>query len=325
MNLGPLIVDISGIELSEEDTNILIHPLVGGVILFSRNYISKKQLKKLTSQIKSLPRKTSLLVCVDQEGGRVQRFKKDFTHLPSLRNIGENWKSNNAKTISFSLQKAYNCSKILACELKEVGVDFSFTPVLDLDWGRSTVIGDRSISRDPYIVYSIASSIMSGLMSEGMKNCGKHFPGHGWAQADSHHEKAMDNRNVTQLEKTDLIPYQLLCETKLLSSVMPAHVVYSNVDAKPAGFSKIWLQEILRKKLKFDGVIISDDLSMKAATLSGNILDRMQLAFEAGCDSALICNDRKSVIEALDNFSNSFDELEAKFTFKNLKMLKPFF
>lgn len=325
MDLGPLIVDIHGTELTKEDRNILVHPLVGGIILFSRNYVSKEQIKNLNSQIKALPRKNSLLICVDQEGGRVQRFTKEFTQLPSLMSLGEKWESGNSDKISSSLQTAFSCGKTLALELREVDVDFSFTPVLDLNWGKSEVIGDRSISNDPYIIFSVASSIMSGLMSAGMKNCGKHFPGHGWAQADSHFSKVVDNRELNQIEKTDLIPYKLFSKTKLLSSVMPSHVVYSKIDSNPAGFSKFWLQEILRNQINFNGLIISDDLSMKAASLCGSIFDRLQISFESGCDAALICNDRSSVVRALDEYTNDFYKLKNRIILKNLKTLKPLF
>jgi beta-N-acetylhexosaminidase len=325
MGLGPLIVDIAGTELTGEDKNLLVHPLVGGVILFSRNYISKNQIKDLILQIKGLPRKISLLICVDQEGGRIQRFKKNFTQLPSLQNIGDCWKTSDSRSISLSLQKAFDSAKTLAFELREVGVDFSFTPVLDINWGRSDVIGDRSISSDPYIVSSIASSIINGLMSQGMKNCGKHFPGHGWAKADSHFDKVVDKRKLIQLNKTDLVPYQMLARSKLLNSVMPAHVIYPEIDSNPAGFSKIWLQEILRKQIKFDGLIISDDLSMKATELYGSILDRVQISLESGCDAILLCNDRKSVIQVLNEYISSFDKLKTKVNIKNLQVLKPFF
>ena len=325
MDLGPLIVDIAGTELTNEDIELLNHPMIGGVILFSRNYVSKSQLKNLTLQIKKLSRKNTLLICVDHEGGRIQRFQNEFTKLPSLQSFGDAWITTDSRSISLSLQKAFDASKILALELKEVGIDLSFTPVLDINWGKSSVIGDRSISIDPYIIFSVASMIITGLRSQGMKNCGKHFPGHGWAEADSHLNRVIDNRNLIQIDETDLLPYRMLSNSKLLDSIMPAHIIYSQVDSKPAGFSTIWLQEVLRRQIKFDGVIISDDLSMKAAELYGCILDRVQLCFESGCDSILLCNDRKSVVKVLDEYPDSYSQLKAKNNFKSLQLLKPIF
>ena len=325
MDLGPLIVDIAGTELSKEDEELLMHPMIGGVVLFSRNYVSKSQLKSLTLQIKKLTRKNSLLICVDHEGGRIQRFEKDFTKLPSLQSFGDEWKSNDSRSISLALQKAFDASKILASELKEVGIDFSFTPVLDINWGKSVVIGDRSISIDPYIVFSVATMIVNGLRSQGMKNCGKHYPGHGWAQADSHLDKVIDNRNLTKIYETDLLPYRMLSKLNILDSIMPAHVIYSKVDSKPAGFSEVWLNDVLKKQIKFDGLIISDDLSMKAAELYGSVLDRVQLCFKAGCDSILLCNDRKSVVKVLDEYLDTFSQLKSRKNLKSLQSLKPIF
>ena len=325
MDLGPLIVDIAGSELTEEDKDLLIHPMIGGIILFSRNYVSKSQIKSLILQIKKLSRKTSLLICIDHEGGRIQRFEKEFTKLPSLQSFGNAWMVNDSPSISLSLQKAFDASKLLASELKEVGIDFSFTPVLDINWGKSTVIGDRSISIDPYIVFSIASMIINGLRSEGMKNCGKHFPGHGWAQADSHLDKVVDNRSFIKIDETDLLPYKMLSKSNLLDSIMPAHVTYPQVDSKPAGFSKVWLKDVLKKQIKFDGLIISDDLSMKAAELYGCVLDRAQLCFESGCDAILLCNDRKSVVKVLDEYLDTFNQLKDRTDLKSLQSLKPIF
>ncbi|OUW02328.1 MAG: beta-N-acetylhexosaminidase, partial [Betaproteobacteria bacterium TMED156] len=310
MNLGPLIVDISGTSLTKEDKEIILHPLVGGLILFSRNYTSKKQLRNLITKIKNLRKDPSVLICVDQEGGRVQRFRKNFSELPCMREYGKSWNIKNSLSVALSLLNSYNNGKLIASELIDVGVDFSFTPVLDLDWNKSSVIGDRSISQDPYIVFSIANSLMSGLLSAGMKNCAKHFPGHGWAREDSHFSLPMDLRKFSTLKKNDLIPYKLLVKTGILTAVMPAHVVYKKIDINPAGYSSIWLKNILRTQLGFRGLIISDDLSMKGACNYSDILDRVDVSFNAGCDALLICNDRNAVLRVLDDYPKTFKKIK---------------
>ncbi len=319
MSLGPLVIDIEGLSLTLEDEEILKHPLVGGVILFSRNYESKKQLTLLTKQIKNINRNEKLLICVDQEGGRVQRFKNDFTLLPSLSKIGEVWDVNSSSSISMVLSKAFKYGNILGQELRSVGVDLSFTPVIDLDWSRSEVIGDRSLGRDPYKVSVIASSIMHGLLMSGMKNCAKHFPGHGWSKFDSHFEDAIDEREFKDIEDNDLIPYKILCGAHgPISSVMPSHVIYTKCDKNPAGFSNFWINEILRKKIKFNGLVISDDLSMVAAGIHKNIIDRVDAALTAGCDAILICNKRDLVIEVLNKYQINLQNIELR----DLKELK---
>lgn len=319
MTLGPLIIDIEGLTLTSEDKDILKHPLIGGVILFSRNYESKKQLSSLTKKIKSIHRNDELLICVDQEGGRVQRFKKDFTLLPSFSKIGKTWNLNSSSSISDVVSDAIKYGNILGHELKDVGVDLSFTPVLDIDWARSEVIGDRSFGSDPHKVTVIASSMMHGLLMSGMKNCAKHFPGHGWALSDSHFEDAIDERKFEDIEKNDLVPYKVLCGSNgPIFSVMPSHVTYTNCDKSPAGFSNFWINEILRKQLKFEGIVISDDLSMAAAKIHKTISDSVYSALNAGCDATLICNKRDLVIEVLNKFKINLNNLRLR----NLKDLK---
>lgn len=292
MNPGPITLDVVGHVLNAEDRRRIMHPLTGGVILFGRNFANRKQLTKLTAEIKKL--RPDVLISIDHEGGRVQRAKTDgFTHLPAMRKLGELWlaktKSTHvAESAALAMAAATACGYVLAAELRACGVDFSFTPVLDLDFGRSGVIGDRSFNRDPQIVFALAKSLNEGLRLAGMANCGKHFPGHGWAEADSHVAIPVDERSLAEILNDDAKPYEWLDLS--LASVMPAHVIYPKVDKNPAGFSKIWLHSILRQELGFEGVIFSDDLSMEGASVAGSVVKGAEMALEAGCDAVLICN-----------------------------------
>ena len=295
---APLILDIAGTQLTATDRRRLAHPLTGGVILFARNWQDRAQLLELTSAIKAV--KGDLLICVDHEGGRVQRFRSDgFTHLPPMAALGEMWMNDGkgAKAVTGSgALRATNAATaagyVLASELRSCGVDFSFTPVLDLDWGESGVIGDRAFHRDARVVTLLAKSLMHGLLQAGMANCGKHFPGHGFVKADSHTEVPVDTRSLSALLAEDAAPYPWLRST--LTSVMPAHVIYPKVDKRPAGFSRKWLQDILRGKLGFDGAIFSDDLSMEGARrIDGALVSYTEaavVALQAGCDLVLLCN-----------------------------------
>ena len=292
---GPITLDVVGLELTPDDCRRIEHPLTGGVILFGRNFANRKQLTALTASIKAL--RPDVLISIDHEGGRVQRCRADgFTHLPAMRKLGELWmqapKKSKAAYASEPAIEAMNaataCGYILAAELRACGVDFSFTPVLDLDFGRSGVIGDRSFSSDPQIVYALAKALNSGLQLAGMANCGKHFPGHGWAEADSHIAIPVDERSLNTILQCDAKPYEWLDLS--LAAVMPAHVIYPKVDSLPAGFSTVWLQTILRQQLGFEGVIFSDDLSMEGASVAGNVVKGADLALSAGCDAVLICN-----------------------------------
>ena len=280
---GPVIVDIAGTELIVDDIARLSHPLVGGVILFARNFESRAQVTALCRQIRAL-RRPPLLICVDHEGGRVQRFRKGFSQIAPMRELGELWD----RDVLAACKKATEVGQIIGEELREVGVDLSFTPVLDLDHGFSAVIGDRAFHRDPRVVTLLTKSLMHGLLLSGMANCGKHFPGHGYAKADSHHELPIDDRDLATILADDAAPYAWLGDA--LTAVMPAHVVYSNVDPLPAGFSKRWLQTILRRRLGFRGMIFSDDLTMEGAAVAGDIVQRANAAFAAGCDMVLVCN-----------------------------------
>ncbi|GAA4328476.1 beta-N-acetylhexosaminidase [Variovorax defluvii] len=301
---APLIIDIGGTSLNATDRRRLADPSVGGVIHFARNWQDRAQMSALNAEIKAL--RPDLLICVDHEGGRVQRFRTDgFTRLPAMRTLGELWMRDPMR----ATQAAVACGHVLAAELRACGVDFSFTPVLDLDYGESSVIGDRSFHRDPRVVAMLARSLAHGLLQAGMANCGKHFPGHGFVRADSHVAIPVDRRSLKAILAEDARPYDWLGGT--LAAVMPAHVIYSKVDARPAGFSTRWLQEILRDRLGFEGVVFSDDLSMEAARqVQGELLsyaDAALAALGAGCDLALLCNQsigRSTVLdEVLEGFA----------------------
>ena len=292
---APLILDIAGTTLTDVDRRRLAHPLVGGMILFGRNWQSRAQLTALCADIKST--RPDLLIAVDHEGGRVQRFRTDgFTHLPPMRALGELWSQDDEGKPGSGVLKACEAATsagfVLASELRACGVDLSFTPVLDLDHGESGVIGDRAFARDPRAVSLLARSLMQGLLQAGMGNCGKHFPGHGAVKADSHVALPVDKRSLKNILADDAQPYRWL--GSVLTAVMPAHVIYSKVDSRPAGFSSRWLQDILRGLLGFQGVVCTDDLSMAAARqMDGRTLSYAEAvitALKAGCDVALLCN-----------------------------------
>ena len=292
---APLIIDIAGLTLSKVDRERLQHPLVGGLILFARNWKDRAQLTALCRAIKKV--RADLLICVDHEGGRVQRFKTDgFTHLPPMRALGDMWmaapKAGKKAGQMDATNAATACGFVLGAELRACGVDLSFTPVLDLDYGESSVIGDRAFGRDPRVVSLLAKSLMHGLHISGMANCGKHFPGHGFVKADSHTDIPVDKRSLKAILADDAAPYRWLNTT--MNSVMPAHVIYPKVDARPAGFSSKWLNDILRGQMGFGGAIFSDDLSMAGARLiDGQQVSYSQAAvaaLNAGCDMVLLCN-----------------------------------
>lgn len=293
MGLGPVMLDVVGTELTAEDEARLLHPMVGGVILFRRNFVSVSQLTALTKAIHAL-RTPSLLIAVDHEGGRVQRFRDGFSKIPAMRELGKIWDVDPVKARHLAQQAGY----VLAAELRGCGVDFSFTPVLDMDYENSGVIGDRAFHRDPQAIAELAHSLLQGLKQGGMHTVGKHFPGHGFVAADSHLDIPVDEREFVDIELADLIPFQQMIHYGL-TAVMPAHVIYPKVDARPAGFSPVWLQQILRGQMGFDGVIFSDDLSMEGATVAGNIVQRASAALNAGCDMVLVCNKPESADELL--------------------------
>ena len=298
MNLphGPLMIDIAGLELTDRDRERLCHPLVGGLILFSRNYESRQQLSKLTAEIHAL-RFPALLIAIDHEGGRVQRCREGFTCLPPMRSLGELWERDPQQ----SLESARRIGYVLATELLQAGIDLSFTPVLDLDWGRSGVIGDRSFHGDPEVVAQLAGQLITGLHLAGMRACGKHFPGHGWVEADSHVAIPVDERSLVEIER-DMHPYRSLP----LDAIMPAHVIFPRVDSRPAGFSPVWIKK-LRQDIGFAGVIFSDDLSMQGASVAGDVVERVKAAWSAGCDMLLVCNSPDKVDDILSRWQPDFD------------------
>ena len=282
---GPVLVDVQGLTLDESERERLKHPLVGGVILFSRNYQSPEQLRALTDEIRAA-RSGPLLISVDHEGGRVQRFRNQgFTPLPSMQALGEYWDTNPL----WAMRAATEIGYVLASELRACGVDFTFAPVLDLDYGVSTVIGTRSFHRDPRVVTMLARALIQGLAQAGMAACGKHFPGHGFVDADSHIAIPVDERELEEIMVDDAMPYEWLSDM-ILPAVMPAHVIYPKVDEKNAGFSKVWIQKILRQRLKYKGMVFSDDLTMEGASVAGDIVARANAALTAGCDMVLVCN-----------------------------------
>ncbi len=306
---APLIIDVAGLTLTKQDRQRLKHPLVGGIILFARNWQNREQLTALCAEIKQV--RQDLLICVDHEGGRVQRFKTDgFTHLPTMRTLGNLWMKDAMKATN----AATACGYILASELRACGVDFSFTPVLDLDFGESSVIGDRSFHRDPRVAALLAKSLMHGLLQSGMANCGKHFPGHGFVKADSHTDIPLDKRSLEAILADDAAPYNWLCSS--LSSVMPAHVIYPKVDSRPAGFSAKWLGDILRGQCGFTGAVFSDDLSMEAATLIDgkkvSYTEAALTALSAGCDMVLLCNQSVDGGKAVDDLIDGMVEAVVK-------------
>jgi beta-N-acetylhexosaminidase len=289
--------DVGGLELTADDIQRLQHPLIGGVILFGRNFASPEQLIQLTKSIHAL-REPMLPIAVDHEGGRVQRFRNGFTSIPPMRLLGLHWDTSPHKAIEL----AENVGYVLAAELIDHGVDFSFAPVLDVDWGESRVIGDRAFHKDPTAIAELGRALIKGMADAGMGSVGKHYPGHGFVRADSHHEIPMDDRSFDEIDKADLIPFRVLAKQGM-SAVMPAHVIYSQVDSKPAGFSTKWLKEILRGELAFDGLIFSDDLSMEGASTAGNVTQRAHAALDAGCDMVLLCNDSSRADELLQGLT----------------------
>jgi beta-N-acetylhexosaminidase len=306
---APVVLDIAGTALSDVDRRRLANPLVGGMILFARNWKDRRQITALCEQVHAV--RGDLLICVDHEGGRVQRFREGgFTHLPPMRAFGKLWMKDALAATNAATAAGY----VLAAELRACGVDLSFTPVLDLDWGESGVIGDRAFHRDARVAAMLAKSLMHGLLRAGMANCGKHFPGHGFVKADSHTDIPVDKRGLNAILAEDAAPYAWLNTT--LASVMPAHVIYPKVDSRPAGFSKRWLEEILRGQLGFGGAIFSDDLSMAGARqIDGREVGYTEAAvaaLQAGCDMVLLCNQSVKQPAAVDELLDGLAEAQVK-------------
>ena len=288
---GRLMLDVDGLVLSSDDRQLLANPQVGGVILFARNILSREQVCTLVAEIRSCS--NNILIAVDQEGGRVQRFSHGFTKIPSMQQVGDLVESAGSEGVALSRELGWlMASEVLAC-----GLDISFAPVLDVDRDTSSIIGDRAFSDQPKKVITAAAAFIEGMQDAGMASTGKHFPGHGGVIADSHLEAPVDNRSWDQLKRHDLMPFQSLAKT--LSGIMPAHITFPSIDPDSVGFSVFWLKEVLREQLGFSGVIFSDDLSMKAADIVGSYVDKAKAALAAGCDMILVCNDRKGAREVL--------------------------
>lgn len=297
MPLGPLMLDIEGLHTTVQDRELLAHPLVGGLILFARNFQTPAQLSVLISEIRSV--RPEIIIAVDQEGGRVQRLKDGFTRLPPMRCLGELYQTDPQRAERLAKQTGW----LMAAEVLAEGIDLSFAPVLDIDCAISEVIGDRAFANVADQVAALSRAFIQGMHDAGMVATGKHFPGHGSVQADSHIAIPVDERPYEKIEKLDMMPFKALAGE--MDAVMPAHVIYSQVDSQPAGFSRHWLQDILRERLGFDGVIFSDDLSMEGASVAGSFADRALAALAAGCDMVLVCNNRPAALEVLDYLDNA--------------------
>ena len=294
MSLGPVMLDIEGLTLSPADRDLLREPAVGGVILFTRNYESADQVADLVAEIRAL-RSPPLLIAVDHEGGRVQRFREGFTQIPPMRRIGREYDRDSES----GLLAAREAGWLIASELRAVGIDLCFAPCVDLDWGGSEIIGDRSFHRNPEVVADLANAFSRGLRSAGMAAVAKHFPGHGAVLADSHLKLPVDRRDYG-LVLDDMRPYERLIGNGAIAGVMLAHIVYEQIEAQPAGFSELWIQRELRSRLGFGGAVFCDDLSMKATRGYGSMAERGRLALDAGCDMILVCNDRDAAHQAVD-------------------------
>lgn len=295
MSLGALMLDVEGLSLTDAEKDLLKHPHVGGLILFARNFESVEQVRALVAEIRAV--RPEIIIAVDQEGGRVQRFRVGFVRLPPMKVFGDLYGQEPQRARLL----AYQCGWLMAAEVLAVGVDISFAPILDVDCGISQVIGDRAFHADPKIAVVLLREFIRGMSDAGMAATGKHFPGHGSVAADSHIALPIDDRSWAEIESHDLLPFRELSGE--LQGVMPAHVIYSKIDPNPAGFSRFWLQDILREQLRFDGVIFSDDLSMEGAVATGSFSDRANAAMDAGCDMVLVCNHRAGALEVLEALS----------------------
>lgn len=298
--MGPIMLDVEGYEISAEEKDILDHPLVGGIILFSRNYYDQKQLKELVVELRKHAR-NDVLIAVDHEGGRVQRFRDGFSSIPAMGSICEP----DQKLSESMLMQAKSFGWLMAAELLAFDIDISFAPVLDMH-GISDVIGNRSFHQQPQHIVSLASAFINGMHNAGMKCTGKHFPGHGNVKEDSHVAMPVDKRPSEDIFQLDMTIFETLNQQGLLDAVMPAHVIYPAVDSLPAGFSPVWVDQILRKRLGFEGVVFTDDLSMQGAVQLGSIVERIQAALGAGCDMTLVCNSPKDAAKAIDGLPTGY-------------------
>ena len=304
--MGPVMLDVHGTSLSQEDKEILQHPLVGGLIFFTRNYQSPEQIADLSQQIR-IAAKKPILIAVDHEGGRVQRFRDGFSLIPAM---GKLWQMSE-KNLTLAKELAKQSAILMALEVQAVGIDISFAPVLDIN-NISDVIGDRAFHQQPDYVTELAEAFIDGLHQVGMKATGKHFPGHGSVKADSHIDLPIDNRSKADVFQQDLVPFQQLIARGKVDALMPAHVIFPDIDSQAVGFSHYWLQNILREQLGFNGVIFSDDLSMQGAASVGGYIERAEAAQAAGCDMLLLCNNRDGCVDVLDNANLSISSVGAQ-------------
>ncbi len=311
--MGPIMLDVHGTSLTAEDKEILQHPLVGGLILFTRNYESPAQIADLTQQIRKASG-NDILIAVDHEGGRVQRFREGFSAIPAMGSILT--KANN--NIDQAKVLAKHCGALMALEVQAVGIDISFAPVLDIN-DISDVIGDRAFHQQPDLVTTLAAAFIDGMSSAGMLATGKHFPGHGSVKADSHLELPIDSRSQEAILKQDILPFKALIQQQQLAALMPAHIIFPAFDSQAVGFSPYWLQQVLRKELSFDGVIFSDDLSMEGARAGGGYIERSEAAQQAGCDMLLLCNNRDAAVTVIDKANI---EIKADSSVRLKRMLK---
>lgn len=298
MTLGPVMLDVKGYELDDDDRRRLLHPQTGGVILFSRNYRDPQQLTELCQQIHHL-RDPRLVISVDHEGGRVQRFREGFQSIPAMGHLGDHYDDDAPQ----ALQLAETFGWMMSAELLHYGVDLSFAPVLDIGDPVSSVIGDRAFHRNPEAIAHLANAWIRGMRRAGMEAVGKHFPGHGSVEGDSHHVMPFDRRSFDAIEALDLVPFRRVIHTHL-AGIMMAHVIYDQVDASAAGYSRYWIETVLREQLQFDGVVFSDDLSMSGAESVGGYAERARLALAAGCDILLVCNNPDGADEVLDSLQD---------------------
>ena len=306
MSLGSVMIDLVGTSISQQEKELLQHPQTGGVILFTRNFESIEQIQQLIRDIHDC-REPHLLIAIDHEGGRVQRFHEGFTRIPPAQVFGKLYDKDQQQAREYTQQAGW----LLAAELRAIGVDFSFAPVLDLAHGLSGVIGDRAFHSKAEVVATLAYAFMHGMQSAGMSAVGKHFPGHGGVVEDSHLALPTDRRDFDTLRRKDMLAFERIIKNGL-PAIMPAHVIYEQVDAKPAGYSSIWLQDILRNKMGFQGVIFSDDLTMEAACVAGSYSERAEQALAAGCDMVLVCNHTDGaaeVLESLEGYRNPTAQL----------------
>lgn len=300
--MGPIMLDVLGTSLTAEDKELLQHPLVGGLILFTRNYESPEQIAQLTADIRRAANKP-IIIAVDHEGGRVQRFRDGFSLIPAMGKIWNFADKNVIKAQALAKQSAI----LMALEVQAVGIDISFAPILDID-DISAVIGDRAFHKNPEVVCQLASAFVDGLHLVGMKATGKHFPGHGSVEADSHIDLPIDLRSRDEIFSLDMLPFKTLINNNKVDALMPAHVIFPDIDSEAVGFSPYWLKDVLRDELGFKGVIFSDDLSMEGAACVGGYVERAEAAQQAGCDMLLLCNNRDGCIDVIDNANITIEE-----------------